>query len=53
MKVWVGLEQWAYESYEGRPTVFLSEEVAKAWESDGPGPYGDSYWREVYEVEAK
>lgn len=50
MKVWVGLEVMAYESYSGTPVVFFDYEKARAWEQDKPSD--DWYYREIYEAEA-
>ena len=51
MKVWVGLEHMAYESYWGTPIVFFDYDKAKIWGDDQP--LDDWYYREIYEAEAR
>ena len=50
MKVWVGLQHYAYESYEGITEVFLNEEAAGEWVNVELGSV--NRWRDIYEVEA-
>lgn len=51
MRVYVGLEHWAYESYEGLPEVFTKEEDALQWLAGAPE--SEQHWREVYQVEVQ